>query len=77
MQRYWGLRGSRLNLATIFLVVLPAYVCYGYNQAVAGGILTLRSFVSTFPEMDTVYTTGAENKFNSNIQGLSPLCLIQ
>lgn len=65
-QRFWGLRGSRLNLATIWMVVCPAYMCYGYNQAVAGGVLTLESFVKVFPEIDTINTTGVQNKFNSN-----------
>lgn len=34
-----------------------------------GGILTLGSFVETFPEMDTVNTTGARQTENANIQG--------
>lgn len=69
MKRYFGLRGSSLNHATIILVVCPAFLCFGYNQAVAGGVLTLRSFVQTFPEMDTLNTTGAKEHYNSTIQG--------
>jgi hypothetical protein len=75
--RFWGLRGSRLNLATIWMVDCPAYMCYGYNQAVAGGVLTLESFVKVFPEIDTINTTGVQNKFNSNIQGLSLTARLQ
>ena len=73
MQKYWGLRGSRLNSGTIALIVGPAFLCYGYNQAVAGGVLTLQSFVQTFPRMDTINTTGAQKHFNSKIQGKCPL----
>jgi hypothetical protein len=73
MKRFWGLRGSRLNIATILMVVCPAYLCYGYNQAVTGGVLTLESFVKVFPQLDTINTTGAQNKYNENIQGLSLL----
>jgi len=69
MQRFWGFRGSRLNAATIVLIVMPAFLCFGYNQAVAGGVLTLESFVNTFPQLDTVNTTGAQAHYNSTIQG--------
>lgn len=75
MGRYFGLRGSSLNIATILLVVCPAYICFGYNLAVAGGMLTLQSFVDQFPQMDTISTKGAQNKLNSDIQGLSCLTI--
>lgn len=80
MARFMGFRGHRLNIATILLVVLPAYMCFGYNLAVAGGLLTMPSFIAQFPKMDTVNNS---SKFNSNIQGmhidhvLSRLILIQ
>lgn len=66
---YFGLRGSSLNVATIVLVVCPAFTCFGYNQAVAGGVLTLKTFAKTFPLMDTVFTVGAQAHYNSTIQG--------
>jgi len=66
---FFGLRGNSLNAATIVLIVMPAFTCFGYNQAVAGGVLTLKAFVQTFPEMDTVFTTGAQQHYNSTIQG--------
>ncbi|EED12169.1 MFS sugar transporter, putative [Talaromyces stipitatus ATCC 10500] len=66
MAPFMGLRGSRLNVATILLVVLPAYMCFGYNLAVAGGLLTMPSFIEQFPKMDTVHNS---SKFNSNVQG--------
>ncbi|KAJ5433629.1 uncharacterized protein N7458_012785 [Penicillium daleae] len=69
MGRYFGFRGSRLQIATVFLVVCPAYICFGYNLAVAGGLLTLPSFMEQFPQLNTINITGAQNQLNSNIQG--------
>lgn len=69
MKKYLGLTGSSLDLAALILVVAPAFLCYGYNQAVAGGLLTLDSFLEAFPQMDTLNTTGAQRTKNSNIQG--------
>ncbi|KAI9935068.1 hypothetical protein MW887_000689 [Aspergillus wentii] len=69
MAPYFGLRGPALNRAIIWLVVCPAFVCYGYNQGVTGGLLTLESFALTFPEMNTLTTTGAQRHQNSTIQG--------
>lgn len=57
----------------IISVVCPAYILLGYNNAVMGGLLTLPSFLSTFPTIDTVHTTGGTAAENSRIQGeLSP-----
>ncbi|EAW14400.1 putative MFS sugar transporter [Aspergillus clavatus NRRL 1] len=69
MAPYFGLRGSALSNAIIWLVVCPAFVTYGYNLSVAGGLLTLESFVRTFPQLDTINTTGAQQHTNSTIQG--------
>lgn len=69
MKPYLGFRGSSLSNAVIWLVVCPAFLCYGYNMAVAGGLLTLESFNNAFPQMDTIHTTGAEQHYNSKIQG--------
>lgn len=69
MAPYLGLKGHRLTLAALLLVVSPAFLSYGYNQAVLGGLLTLDSFVEAFPEMDTVNTSGQERTHNANIQG--------
>lgn len=49
---------------------------FGYNQAVAGGVLTTVSFQRQFPEMDTIDTTGAEQHHNATIQGRSRLLLV-
>lgn len=69
MQPYFGLRGATLNRAIIWLVVSPAFLCYGYNQGVMGGLLTLEAFANTFPQMDTLTTEGAQQHYNSTIQG--------
>lgn len=69
MTPYFGLRGAALNRAIIWLVVCPAFVTYGYNQGVMGGLLTLESFAKTFPQINTLTTEGAEQHYNSTIQG--------
>lgn len=51
------------------LVVFPAFGCYAYNLAVMGGLLTLDSFIRTFPSLDTITTTGAQQEYNAKIQG--------
>lgn len=66
---YIGLRGNSLSHAALWLVVCPAFVCYGYNMSVAGGLLTLPSFNEAFPLMDTINTTGAQQAYNAKIQG--------
>lgn len=68
-QKYFGLRGNRLVHFMIATVVAPAYFLLGYNNAVFGGLLTLDSFVSTFPRIDTVHTTGSVLAENARIQG--------
>lgn len=72
MAPYLGLRGAALNQAIIWLVVCPAFVCYGYNQGVTGGLLTLNSFNQQFPQMNTLTTTGEQQHSNSTIQGEQP-----
>lgn len=68
MQRYWGLRGSKLN-AAIWGLACFCIMIFGYNQAVAGGVLTTESFQRQFPQIDTIDTTGSQEKYNSTIQG--------
>lgn len=69
IKKYLGQNGHRLNLLQTALIVLPAYVCFGYNQAGLGGLLTEDNWVKTFPEIDTVTTTGATKSKNSTLQG--------
>lgn len=42
---------------------------FGYNNAVAGGLLSLPSWLATFPQIDTASTTGAQKSENSRLQG--------
>jgi hypothetical protein len=69
MGRYWGLRGKKLS-AAIWTVSMFAIMIFGFNQAVAGGLLALESFNREFPQMDTVDTTGHTQSHNSTIQGM-------
>lgn len=62
------LRGKKLG-RVVGLVGAVGFILQGYDQAVANGLLTLASFIATFPEIDTVNTTGAQRSHNSTIQG--------
>jgi sugar porter (SP) family MFS transporter len=63
------LTGKKLETAQLLLVVMPAFVLFGYNQSGVGGLLSLRDFAHTFPEMDTVTTTGEVKTHKKTIQG--------
>lgn len=65
-----GLQGRKLELAQTFLVVLPSFVLFAYNQSGLGGLLSVESWVETFPQIDTINTTGAQKSHNSTIQGV-------
>ncbi|KAJ7226126.1 putative MFS sugar transporter [Mycena pura] len=69
MQPYFGLRGSSLNAALVWAVIMPAYLLFGYNNGVAGGLLDLPAWVELFPQIDTINTKGAKKVRNSHIQG--------
>ncbi|KAJ7785637.1 putative MFS sugar transporter [Mycena metata] len=69
MQTYFGLRGTALNAALIWAVIMPAFLLFGYNNAVAGGLLDLPAWTALFPEMDTVHSSGSQKAHNSHIQG--------
>ncbi|KAL5384886.1 hypothetical protein PMIN06_010341 [Paraphaeosphaeria minitans] len=64
-----GLQGGALRMAQLLLVVLPAFVLFGYNQSGVGGLLSLRDWNDHFPEIDTVDATGAEKSHKSTLQG--------
>lgn len=72
---YLGLRGKSLINTMLMIIVCPAYVLLGYNNGGFGGLLTLPSFLSTFPAIDTVNTTGSVATENARIQGLPLLYL--
>lgn len=69
MQKHFGLRGKSLNAALVWAVIMPAYLLFGFNNGVAGGLLDLPAWVALFPQIDTVNTTGAKKARNSQIQG--------
>lgn len=64
-----------LYLSQIFLVVAPASILYGYNQAGLSALLDLPDVVRYFPQVDTINTTGTEEARNSTIKGLVNACL--
>ncbi|SCV50645.1 related to sugar transporter [Fusarium fujikuroi] len=66
---FFGLRGRKLQMAQIWAVILPCYLLFGYNNSIAGGFLSLPSWVETFPALDTVHTKGAIKDHNSTLQG--------
>ncbi|CAG8365343.1 unnamed protein product [Penicillium salamii] len=64
-----NLQGSQLLVALVALIVAPSFILFGYNQAVLGSLLSLKSWVAVFPAIDTVDTTGAQKSHNSTSQG--------
>ena len=50
-KKYYGLRGSWLNITIGFIAGLD-FLLFGYDQGVTGGLLKLDSFRHTFPEID-------------------------
>lgn len=67
---YLGQNGRRLNILQTILIVMPAFICFGYNQAGLGGLLTEKDWIKIFPEIDTVDVTGTLKSIHSTIQGL-------
>ncbi|KAJ6171284.1 Major facilitator superfamily domain general substrate transporter [Penicillium chermesinum] len=75
MQKYFGLRGTHLNIMISVIAGLD-FLLFGYDQGVMGGLLTLDSFVKTFPEIDTtkagtVGLTAEQKSTRSNVQGIT------
>ncbi|KAF7585299.1 hypothetical protein BBP40_011301 [Aspergillus hancockii] len=64
-----ALQGKALRLAQVFLIVVPAFILFGYNQAGVGPLATLQSWVHIFPEIDTINTEGAVKSHNSTSKG--------
>ena len=69
MAPFFGLRGRALNAALIWAVIMPAYILFGFNNGVAGGLLDLDSWIATFPRINTLTTTGETKSSNSRVQG--------
>ncbi|KAJ2974887.1 hypothetical protein NQ176_g5819 [Zarea fungicola] len=66
---YLGAKGRALSILQIALVVAPAFIIFGYNQAGIGGLLSEADWVKTFPEIDTVHSKGQDKKNKSTLQG--------
>jgi MFS family permease len=64
-----ALTGKSLQMAQLLLVVLPAFVLFGYNQSGVGGLLSLRDWNDHFPQINTIDATGAEKSHKSTVQG--------
>lgn len=60
--------GKQLELMQTCLVALPSFILFGYNQSGLGGLLSINNWVETFPEIDTVNTTGQQKSTNATIQ---------
>lgn len=56
-------------MAQVILVVAPAFIIFGYNQAGAGPLASLQSWVKVFPQIDAVNTHGAVKAKNSTGKG--------
>ncbi|PYI07007.1 hypothetical protein BO78DRAFT_429284 [Aspergillus sclerotiicarbonarius CBS 121057] len=69
MKLAFGLRGNKLTAGHVSTVIIPAYICFGYLNAVSSGIVGRESWVTQFPQLDTVNTTGAVKSENSRIEG--------
>lgn len=54
---FLGLRGDKLNLAALFLVIMPAIVLFGYNQSLVGGLMDFPAFEERFPQISPIYAT--------------------
>jgi hypothetical protein len=69
---YFGLRGTRLQIAVGVLAGLD-FLLFGYDQGVTGGLLTLVSFRSTFPEIDQYDPTisAATKSARSTYEGIT------
>lgn len=48
---FLGLRGDKLNLAALFIVIMPAIVLFGYNQSLVGGLFDFPAFEDRFPQI--------------------------
>lgn len=63
------LSGRSLRWAQAILVVAPAFILFGYNQAGLGPLANLESWVEAFPAIDAVNTQGALRAQNSTRKG--------
>ena len=66
--RLTGLTGVALARTRVYLVVIPAFLLYGYNQSNIGGVLAYPSFTKYFPAIDTSNIGGAVQDENAKAQ---------
>lgn len=59
----------RLQMAQTGLIVAPSFILFGYNQAGLGPLADLQSWVSMFPDLDTINTSGELESRNSTYKG--------
>lgn len=64
------IRGKALQTLQLLLVVAPAFFLFGYNQSNVGGLLSIENWARTFPEIDTLNTTGQEKEQKHTVQGV-------
>lgn len=64
------IRGRSQQLLQLLLVILPAFLLFGYNQSNVGGFLSIENWAYTFPEIDTVTTTGEDKEEKHTLQGV-------
>ena len=64
-----GRRGPTLRWLMIGLIMCPSYVLYGYSSASIGNLLIIQDWTTTFPEIDTIHTTGNVKSQHSTLQG--------
>ncbi|KAK9351489.1 general substrate transporter [Lipomyces doorenjongii] len=68
---YLGLRGKGLHIAVTTIAGL-GFLLFGFDQGVMGSLLTLDTFISTFPAMDVSNNVSAAKRtHNSTIQGVA------
>lgn len=63
MQEYFGCRGSKLHMLVAGVASI-SFMLFGYDQGVMSSLLTLPTFLDTFPEIDAVH-----DKSKSTFQG--------
>jgi hypothetical protein len=66
---FMGLTGPALARARIALIIVPAFLLFGFNQSNLGGVLSYPSFIKYYPIINTVDTKGSVKAHNANIQG--------
>ncbi|KAI0432236.1 general substrate transporter [Xylaria sp. FL1042] len=66
---FMGLRGQALRAAQIATVVIPGFTFFGYNQSGLGPLATLQSFVSVFPQVDTINNAGGATSLYATRKG--------